>query len=453
MTDAVLNKPIRNDADINQLLLSRVRDDPRAYQQRERFAGDAVRALLDRVGNPHQHLRCVHIAGSKGKGSVALMCEHLLRHAGWRTGTFTSPHLQRWNERIRIDGRDVDSVSLAQALETLRPHLAQLDEISAELSPSFFDLLTATALLMFANARCECVIVETGLGGSFDATNIITPVACCITSIELEHTEKLGHSTQAIARHKAGIIKAGVPVVTAHFAAAAQAVIEQRAQSLAAPQWHQGRDWTVRSTPNGAGSQCVEYLRPARAGINGQHVTFKLPHAASHMAVNAGLALTMLATVNWPVGAATLDTCVLPGRAQVVSHRPWVIVDGAHTQASLQALGETLQQWPARKRCFVVCVTRGKSVHALAALIRDADEVFVTCADPLRSAPAAQVAALLNAEIPGFRAQVHEQPNAAFAHASANLDKESLLCICGSVYLAGAALRYWQANTDQKIIV
>ena len=205
----------------------------------------------------------------------------------------------------------------------------------------------------------------------------------------------------------------------------------------------------MRSTHNGAGSQCVEYVRPTRAGINGQNLAFKLPHAASHMAVNAGTALTMLATANWPVEASTLETCVLPGRAQVVSQRPWIIVDGAHTQASLQALGKTLQQWPARKRYFVVCATRSKSVAALATLIRDADGVWVTCADPQRSMPAAQLAALLNTEIPGFCAQVHEQPDAAFAHASANLGKESLLCICGSVYLAGAALRYWQVNTDQ----
>ena len=453
MTDAVLDQAIINDADIGRLLLSRVRDEPRAYQQRERFAGAAVRALLARVGNPHQQLRCVHIAGSKGKGSVALMCEHLLQHAGLRTGTFTSPHLQCWNERIRIDGRDVDSASLAQALETLRPHLARLDETSDELSPSFFDLLTATALLMFANARCECVIVETGLGGSFDATNVITPLACCITSIELEHTDKLGTSVQAIARHKAGIIKAGVPVVTAFFPHAAQFVIAQCAHSLAAPQWRLGRDWSVRSTHAAAGCQRVKYTRAAQHAIDEQQVAFTLPHAAPHMAVNAGLALTLLASANWPVDATALRTCELPARAQVLSQRPWIIVDGAHTQASLQALGETLQQWPARKRSFVIGATRGKSLHALAALIRDADKVWITCADPMRAMPAAQVAAVLETAIPGLSAYVYEQPGAAFEHASANLDEESLLCICGSVYVAGAALRYWQAGAGQAIIV
>jgi len=230
MNKLVLRDPVRNDDDIDRLLLSRVRDDPRPYRDRERFAMRAVLALLARVGNPHLQLRCVHIAGSKGKGSVALMCEHLLQHAGVRTGTFTSPHLQRWNERIRVDGHDAETASLAHALDTLRPHLAVLDDSGDELSPSFFDLLTAAALLIFAREKCDSVIIETGLGGSFDASNVITPLACCITSIELEHTDKLGATVQAIAYHKAGIIKAGVPVVTARFADAAQAVVEQRAE-------------------------------------------------------------------------------------------------------------------------------------------------------------------------------------------------------------------------------
>jgi dihydrofolate synthase/folylpolyglutamate synthase len=450
MPDRALGEPIRTDADINRMLLSRVRDDPRPYPQREQFASEAIRALLARLGNPHQQLRCVHIAGSKGKGSVALMCEHLLQHAGLRAGTFTSPHLQRWNERIRIDGRDAQTALLAQALETVRPHIAQLDEISEELSPSFFDVLTATALLMFANARCDAVIVETGLGGSFDATNVIIPLACCITSVELEHTEKLGATVQAIARHKAGIIKAGVPVVMARFADTAQAVIEQRAHSLGAPQWRLGHDWTVHIAHAGTSSQRIEYSRSAQQTIGAQQQSFTVPHAAPHMAVNAGLALTLLATAKWPVDASALRTCVLPARAQLISQRPWIVVDSAHTQASMQALEQTLQQWPARKRCFVIAATRGKSLHALAALVRDADALWITCADPLRSISAAQLAASLKIELPQLTPQVFEHPATAFELAAAELGADTLLCICGSVYLAGAALRYWQVNTDQK---
>jgi dihydrofolate synthase/folylpolyglutamate synthase len=449
MIKDVLVRPVRNDADIERLLLSRVRDDPRPYAERGAFAGRAVSALLERLGNPHRGLSCIHIAGSKGKGSVALMCEHLLQHSGARTGTFTSPHLCRWNERIRIDGREVDTRTLAQTLDDMRPHLAALDEAGDEWAPSFFDVLTATALSLFAQENCDRVVIETGLGGLFDATNVVTPLACCITSIELEHTDKLGDTVHAIARHKAGIIKRATPVVTALFADSAQAVIEQQAKQLGSREWRQGRDWHTEPTHSDTLSQHIEYTRAAQQGLDAQSSAFTLPHPAAHMATNAGLAITVLAAAGWPVKPGALRDCHLPARAQVLRESPRIIVDSAHTEASLQALAQTLHQWPAGERCFVISATLGKSLHALAALLHDADCVWVTRADPLRSTPAATVAARLVTLVTALKPRVFEQPEAAFEDAEANISSDAILCVCGSVYLAGAALRYWQTSDWQ----
>ena len=283
-----------------------------------------------------------------------------------------------------------------------------------------------------------------GLGGSFDATNVITPLACAITSIELEHTDKLGSTLAAIARHKAGIIKSGVPVVTTQFAKSAQQAINRRAQEQSAPEWRLGRDWNVTSSDVTESSQYVEYQTTHNDAAGQRSVSFTLPHAAPHMAINAGLALTLVAAAKWTVDATTLRDCVLPARAQIIRHRPWIIVDGAHTDASLRALALIVHKWPARRHHLIVSATSGKSMDALAQFVTGADAISITRADPQRSAPAEEVAAQLGERIAGFKANVFERPEDAFRYAQAHLDEDSLLCVCGSVYLAGAALRYWQ---------
>ena len=172
---------------------------------------EPVRALLARLGDPQLAQPCIHVAGSKGKGSTVLLCEALLSASGRRVGAFTSPHLERWTERIRIDGREVEAAALVAAFNEVRPHVEALLSEQPESAPSFFDATTAAALLCFRTAGVEWALLEVGLGGRLDSTNIVSPAVTCITSIELEHTDKLGHTLGAIAGEKAGILKAGVP--------------------------------------------------------------------------------------------------------------------------------------------------------------------------------------------------------------------------------------------------
>lgn len=422
--------------DIERLLLSRVRDDPRPYAARGLIAGRAVRALLARAGNPHEGLRFLHVAGSKGKGSVALLAERLLLAAGLAAGTYTSPHLRRWNERVRVAGRAVDDATLADALETLRPHVAALDAEGDALAPSFFDLVTAAGLLVFARTGCTWVVLEAGLGGLYDATNVVTPAACCITSIELEHTDKLGGTLAEIARHKAGIIKPGVPVVTGALPAEALAEVESRTREVGATELRLDRDWWIDAGPAGTAAQALCY----RESATGYEAAFELPHTGRHMAVNAGLAVGLVRAAGLDADPAALADCPLPGRGQVLARNPWIVVDGAHTAASLAALRETLDAIPAVARRFLVSATRGKSADALAALLAGARQVIVTRADALRSAPAAEVAQALAARLPGVAITCVEDPRAALETARRDLPPDGLLCVCGSVYLAGVAL-------------
>jgi len=435
----ILDHPVRDYRDAQALLLARVRDDPRPYAERARFAGIAVRALLARVGVDPAALPVLHVAGSKGKGSTTLMSEALLRDAGLRAGAYTSPHLRRWNERVRIDGAPVADEVLATALERLRPHLASLDAQGDDAAPTFFDLITATGMLILAEADCEIGVVETGLGGRYDATNIVQPSACCITSIELEHTDKLGATLAEVAWHKAGIIKPGVPVVVGELPPEAAAVVESCAAEAGARVLRAGRDWSVESRVGG--DQAGQQIQVRWSWEGGERTARgDLPHTGRHMALNAALALMLVRAAGYDCGAGALARCELPGRAQVLSRAPWIVVDAAHTAASFAALADTLAAIPAGERRFVVSATRGKPPQALARLLSGAAQVFVTRADRLRSAPAAELAAALRALDATLTLIAVDDPVEALARGRTALAPGDLLCACGSTYLAGLAL-------------
>jgi dihydrofolate synthase/folylpolyglutamate synthase len=171
-----------------------------------RLGLDPIRRLLARVGDPQAALSVVHVAGSKGKGSTALLVEALLRGLGERVATFTSPHLERWTERFRVDGREVEGERLLAAVERLRPHVDALRAEAPASAPTFFDVTTAAAMLLFAEARVDRAVLEVGLGGRLDSTNVVDPAVTCITTIELEHTDKLGTTPAALGAEQAGIV-------------------------------------------------------------------------------------------------------------------------------------------------------------------------------------------------------------------------------------------------------
>jgi dihydrofolate synthase/folylpolyglutamate synthase len=430
--------PVASYRDAEALLLSRVRDDPRPYAERAPHSGRALRALLARAGVPLEGPRYLHIAGSKGKGSVALMAEALLRAAGEPTGTYTSPHLQRWNERVRIDGAPVDDDALVAALERLRPHVLAIDVRHPDLAPGFFDLITATGLLSFHHAGCRAVVLETGLGGRYDATNAVQPAACCITSVELEHTDKLGPTLAEVAWHKAGIVKPGVPVVTGVLPREAAEVVAAEAGRADSPLLTPDRAWQVNARAEGRG-QRLEITWRWEGHPRSARVT--IPHLGRHMAVNAALALMLTRAAGYDVDAGALAGCALPARVQVLRSRPWLVVDAAHTPASLAALGVALDTIPARERHFVVSTTRGKPQEALARVLAGAAAVTVTRADTMRSMPARELAAALRDFDANLPVAVEDDPSLALRRATEHLDPHALLCACGSTYLAGIALQ------------
>ena len=436
-------EPISSSDQAVAFLMSMVRDDPRPYGARARLAQHPVRTLLARVGDPHVNLPVVHIAGSKGKGSTALYLEAILNAAGLRTGTFTSPHLERWTERYRVNGRETTSQEFAALFARLQAHVHDLKHENDEIAPSFFDLLTAAAFLLFAEKQVDCAIIETGIGGRLDATNVVQPLVGCITSVELEHTDKLGTSIAAIAGEKAGIIKKGMAVVIGPLPGDAEALVRERAARLDAAVCALDQEIVLHSRRRTDGSFAIQVLDEDRK----YHAV--LPAiSARHSARNAALAIACAHRV---VGDRdpSLEKAVTrslaktrpPGRMEVVADHPWVVIDGAHTPDSSLALADMLNDFPAHRMYLIVSLTAARdAATVLAPLLARAHSIVCTSADPTRSLDHDSLAANLVAN--GYdpcRVRVNADPRKAVLETYALLAADDLLCVAGSMYMAGVA--------------
>ncbi len=421
-----------------------------------------VRALLDRAGHPERDLRILHVAGSKGKGSVALLAEAVLRAGGHRVGTFTSPHLERWTERFRVDGTPVSEGELEGTLEVLRPAVEALREDDRQPTPTWFDVTTTAAFLLFRGAGVDYAVIEVGLGGRLDSTNAARARVACITSIELEHTDRLGDTLAAIAREKAGILEAGRPVVVGALAAEALDVVEARARELGAPVVRFGRDLRVEPLPGPVHPCSAQRFRIRDAGGAGApgplEVEAELPVAGAHQTVNAALAVA--AARRLPGYADRLGTdgealaharglgrAVLPGRVEVVGRKPLRLVDSAHTPASARALASVLEGLPRKDLRLVLSVSAGKQIDALLGLlVPGATEVFTTRAEPLRSLPSGELAARVRGRFAGVPVIAEDDPRRCLAAALGRSGPRDLLVAAGSVYLAGIARRVLRAD-------
>jgi dihydrofolate synthase/folylpolyglutamate synthase len=324
--------------------------------------------LLARLGDPQQAYPTIHIAGSKGKGSTAAMMESILRAAGYRTGLYTSPSLHAFNERFRVGEVSIAPDEFAALVDEIAPYAEAVAGIT------WFEVLTALAFLHFARRAVDIAVIEVGLGGRLDATNVIIPLVSIITSLSYEHTAWLGDTLAQIAFEKGGIIKAGVPAVSAPQEAEALAVIARLCAARAASLALVGGDWNYRPGPIRPDGQSFAVQPPAAtAALPAGWTSFDLPLLGRHQIVNATCALAALAQME-PAGVLIplaalrqgLATVKWPGRAEVLSHDPLVITDGAHNGDSARKLVETLCEWfPGRRWTLIVGTLSDKDHTAI----------------------------------------------------------------------------------------
>ena len=454
------------------------------YEARE-FRLDRVRDLLSRLGNPHQRLSIVHIAGTKGKGSTAAMTGAILKAAGYRTGVFTSPHLDRVEERIAVDGQPVSSDEFVALLRRVVPVVEAMDREAAsrdprESGPTYFDITTAMGLLSFVDRKVDAAVLEVGLGGRLDSTNVCQPLVSVITSISLDHTQLLGHTLASIAREKAGIIKPGVPVVSGVQAAEPRAVIREVCRRTASRLVEMGREFEatyqpphrVESSP-GTGEMDFRYLVPIRKGVaqasslsrNSQdgcatdpfsdrplvpgreyeYRKLRLSLLGHHQAANAAVALATLEelrTLGWSIPEKAvregLAEVSWPARIELVSRRPAVILDAAHNLASIDALTRVLDEsFAAPRRLLVLAMTQDKDVGGMLRLLLGRfDRVLFTryLGNP-RAVPPAQLETMA-AELTGRHYPVYQEPAAAWDAVRSMAEPDDLICVTGSFFIA-----------------
>ncbi len=404
-----------------------------------------IRALLAKLGDPQRGLPAIHVAGSKGKGSTVLLAEALLVTAGVRTGAFVSPHLERWTERIRIAGREVDDATLVAAVTRIRPQVEALRASTPQDAPTFFDATTAAAFECFRATSVELALLEVGLGGRLDSTNVVEPDVTCITHIELEHTDKLGDTLAAIAGEKAGIVKPGVPVVVGALPEEAAAVVRARAAELDAPALWLGRDFGAEPVAGAPGRVRLwdgDFACEARLGPRGDH---QLRNAALALAcVRRCGALSDAALAE--AAARALPEARLPGRCEVVGDAPLRVVDAAHTEGSARALARELRALAPGPFHFLVSISADKDAEALLAhWLPLASGVTLTRAEPHRSVPPERLAEPVRRLAPALPVAVVEDPEEASRRVGSAREDA---CAAGSVYLAGVARRVWRAASE-----
>jgi len=331
----------------------------------ERLGLGRIRALLSAVGRPESGLPCIHIAGSKGKGSVALAAESLLRVAGRRVGTYTSPHLETWRERFRIDGRPVGEQELCQGLSRIRPHVDRLRG-DPDLSPSFFDVSTALALELFRHHGVDVGVIEVGLGGRLDSTNIVESKVSVITVIQFEHTEMLGDTLEAICIEKAGILRPGVPVLHGVLDPEAYGALLARSAAEDTP-LEEVATGQVELSESGLDFQLQDGRRLHAPLLGG--------HQAGNLALAVRAVETFLGRVLGDRELAALETLRLPARIERFGD---VILDSAHTPDSARALRVALQTvWPDRAWVLGLSVSRDKDIAGISSELAPATRACV----------------------------------------------------------------------------
>lgn len=426
------------------------------------FKLNRMRGLLERLGNPQERIPAVHIAGTKGKGSTAVMVASMLQAAGYRVGLFTSPHISKFEERMTVNGIQPSEAEIVELVNELLEPVGELDQESGGggMSPTYFEITTAMAWQYFSRQQADVVVLEVGLGGRLDATNVCHPEVCVITSISRDHTHLLGSEIHQIAREKAGIIKAGVPVISGVVNSPAKEVIDEVCQQRAAPLRQLDDDFRYRYVadayvadaasvgPSRIDAEASNTRHEGRVSVTTARESFDdlvLPLLGEHQAHNAALAIMAVAELRdrgWKIDVAAmrfgLEQVRWPARIEVVSRDPLVIVDAAHNWASIAALIKTLDEhFSGRSRIVIFAATRDKDVQGmLRQLLPRFETIILTCylSNP-RSVPVEQLYAMTRM-VSDRHVHLAREPQAAWDLARRLVGPHDLICITGSFFIA-----------------
>ncbi len=430
-----------------------------SYPYKESLKLERIKNFLKTLGNPQWYFKCIHIAGTKGKGSTCAFITYILREAGYKVGLYTSPHLSDFRERIRIlkprspkapgprKEKDFEGIILKSELinlvERLKPSIGQYNRNSAYGPLSFFEVYTCLAFVYFREKKVDFAVLETGMGGRLDATNVVEPLVCTITPISYEHTQQLGNTLKEIAKEKAGIIKSHQSPVTSH-----QSIV------ISAPQEKEAME-VIRSRCKETNAKLFEIGRQIKYETNGDHrlrikgvfgeyPDLRLRLLGAHQLVNAALAVAVIEAlrfcdINVGIDAVRkgLYNTLWPGRCEVVSKKPLVVLDGAQNIASAKVLEKTIREnFKYKKLILVLGISKDKDIKGMCAeLYGLADKVILTKANNPRAAKPESLVKYFAGKDAYLTTNVREAINLARQKSK----EKHLILITGSLFVAGEA--------------
>jgi dihydrofolate synthase/folylpolyglutamate synthase len=405
-----------------------------------------VKTLLAALEDPQDRYPTVHVAGTKGKGSTAAMIASCLRAAEYSTGLYTSPHLVNFTERMQINGEQIPEVEFVELVERLKQKVSAVPEIST------YELATALAFMFFAKHSVDCAVIEVGLGGRLDATNVIHPLVSVITSLSYDHTHLLGDSLSDIAAEKAGIIKSETPVVLAPQQFEADLIVRSIAEERNAPVIQVNRDWHYAAKDRNFDGQEFQVWR---AGEENSRVDLRIPLLGHHQVQNGTVAYVALQTVSdrgLPIELQQIQQGLAAtqwgGRFQVLMHEPTIVLDSAHNRESALKLRIALDDYfPGRPVTMVFGASSDKDVRGMfLELAPRVSRVILTKADHPRSEDPDTLVRLAKGF--GFEAEVVEPVAAAMKRATEDAGGEQVILATGSLFVIGSALAAWDPQNQ-----
>jgi len=407
------------------------------------FSLDRMEKLLSLVGKPHKKIATVHIAGTKGKGSTATMLAKMLEANNYNVGLYTSPHVVHIHERIAVNSK---MISEREMLGLLNRIYAPVEKMSKTDAPTFFEIMTALAFMHFADSKTDIAVIETGLGGRLDSTNVIHPEVVGITSLSIDHQHQLGKTLDSIAKEKAGVFKRGVPIVSVQQEPEAMNVLKSHATAVKAPLSVTGKDidFSYRFETS---REHGPHTRICLTTPTSKFEHLRVPLHGKHQAINCGLALAMLDKlksngyeIDNEKAIEGLGNVWLAGRMEMICDDPRIMIDAAHNAASIQALIRAIgQNIPYDSMVIIFGCNNDKDVAGMLDKLRyGADKVIFTRSNSAKAMPPEDLAEMYT-EICGKMCQNSVNLGEALQLARSAVSKEDLICITGSFYLIGEA--------------
>ena len=418
------------------------------------FDLDRMNKLLKGLGNPHKKTKSIHIAGTKGKGSTATMLARMIQANGYKVGLYTSPHVTSLHERIMVNS---EMISRKEMLGLINRAYAVIEKLSKKKNdgPTFFEIMTAIAFLHFADTGVDISVIETGLGGRLDSTNVVNPELVGITHISIDHQNLLGNSIDSIANEKAGVIKKGIPVFTVPQEPGAMRVLKKQANAQKAPFHVTGKDIDF-SYRFESSREHGPHTRICLTTPNSRFEHLRVPLPGEHQAINCGLALAILDKlkhqgyeIDDQKAICGLNEVKLIGRMEIVSEDPRVLVDTAHNAASIRALIQAIgQHIPYDSMIIIFGCNNDKDVRGmLTELQYGADKVIFTRSNSPKAVFPTDLAEMYT-EVCGKMCQTALSLKEALRVARGAVTREDLICIAGSFYLVGQAKQLFQAKEN-----